>query len=164
MNKELKKKNAQLSDADRIKDGYIGQSFFFNSEYISKLEKLFKTIDRKISVHQYDELRSSLKESTLKDARENMYEAFDQTFTSVFPNIVDKYNAMLEKKHRVTPGNGKLTNEMRIFALIRLGISDSERIAGFLNYSVHTVNTYKTRVKNKALVDNEDFERLIMEI
>lgn len=53
---------------------------------------------------------------------------------------------------------------MRIFALIRLGINDSERIANFLNYSVHTVNTYKTRVKNRSLLDNSKFEPAIMAI
>ena len=57
-----------------------------------------------------------------------------------------------------------LTSEMRIFALIRLGINDSERIAKFLDYSVHTVNTYKTRIKNRSTVDNEQFESVIMEI
>ena len=53
---------------------------------------------------------------------------------------------------------------MRIFALIRLGITDSDRIANFLDYSVHTVNTYKTRIKNRSKVDNDQFEQLIMEI
>ena len=57
-----------------------------------------------------------------------------------------------------------LSNEMRIFALIRLGITDSERIALFLNYSVNTINTYKTRVKNKSLVNNDEFEQRIMAI
>ena len=57
-----------------------------------------------------------------------------------------------------------LSNEMRIFALIRLGITDSERIALFLNYSVNTINTYKTRVKNKSLVNNDEFEQHIMDI
>jgi DNA-binding CsgD family transcriptional regulator len=57
-----------------------------------------------------------------------------------------------------------LSNEMRIFALIRLGITDSERIALFLNYSVNTINTYKTRVKNKSLVNNDEFEQHIMAI
>ncbi|XOO53368.1 DUF6377 domain-containing protein [Prevotella histicola] len=58
----------------------------------------------------------------------------------------------------------QLTTEMRIFALIRLGINDSERIATFLNYSVHTINTYKTRVKNRSRVENDQFEQLIMDI
>jgi DNA-binding CsgD family transcriptional regulator len=53
---------------------------------------------------------------------------------------------------------------MRIYALIRLGIADSERIAAFLDYSVHTINTYKTRIKNKSIVENDEFESRIMAI
>lgn len=76
-------------------------------------------------------------------------------------NITDSFNDP-EKKD---DNDGKtLTNEMRIFALIRLGITDSERIAKFLNYSVNTINTYKSRVKNKSNVNNDIFEQKIMEI
>jgi len=60
--------------------------------------------------------------------------------------------------------NGSLTIEMRIFALIRLGIIESEKISKFLNYSIHTINTYKTKVKNKSIIQNELFEQKIMEI
>ena len=74
-------------------------------------------------------------------------------------------NALFEEDDRKLPADEEsLTSEMRIFALIRLGITDSERIANFLNYSVHTVNTYKTRIKNRSFVANEEFERMIMEI
>ena len=76
-----------------------------------------------------------------------------------------KYNFLFDEKDRKLPANDhSLTSEMRIFALIRLGITDSERIAKFLNYSVHTVNTYKTRIKNRSTVENDQFENRIMEI
>ena len=88
-----------------------------------------------------------------------------KTFLKLFPDFVERYNALFEEKDRKLPDNDQsLTSEMRIFALIRLGINDSERIAKFLDYSVHTVNTYKTRIKNRSTVDNEQFEHLIMEI
>ena len=94
-----------------------------------------------------------------------MYEAFDQTFLKIYPDFVEKFNLLFEEKDRKMPPNEQsLTSEMRIFALIRLGITDSERIAKFLNYSVHTVNTYKTRIKNRSTVENELFENKIMEI
>jgi DNA-binding NarL/FixJ family response regulator len=110
-------------------------------------------------------LRSTLKESALNAERENMYAAFDQTFLKLFPQFVERYNALFEEDDRKLPADEEsLTSEMRIFALIRLGITDSERIANFLNYSVHTVNTYKTRIKNRSFVANEEFERMIMEI
>jgi DNA-binding NarL/FixJ family response regulator len=94
-----------------------------------------------------------------------MYEAFDETFLKLFPNFVERYNELFEEAERkLPPKKNALTSEMRIFALIRLGISESERIARFLDYSVHTVNTYKTRIKNRSFVDNEQFEAEIMKI
>lgn len=164
-NNRLAETNDRLEEANVIKEGYIGRTLFINSEYINKLEKLFKKIDRKIVARQFDDLRMSLKESTLNEERENMYAVFDETFLKIFPDFVEKYNALFdEKDRRYPPDDHSLTSEMRIFALIRLGISDSSRIASFLNYSVHTVNTYKTRVKNKSIEDNEQFEQKILSL
>lgn len=160
---QLQRANEQLKEADKIKTAYIGRSFYINAEYIEKVEKLFLAIDRKITTRQYEDLRSTLKQSTLNAERESMYETFDQTFIKLFPDFVEKYNALFEEKDRRQPANDhSLTSEMRIFALIRLGITDSERIAKFLDYSVHTVNTYKTRIKNRSTVDNDKFESIIM--
>ena len=162
---QLQHANLQLIEDDKIKNAYIGRSFYTNAEYIAKLEKLFLTIDRKITARQYDDLRSMTKQSTLDAERENMYEAFDQTFLKLFPDFVERYNQLFSEQDRRLPSNDQsLTSEMRIFALIRLGISDSERIAKFLDYSVHTVNTYKTRIKNRSTVENDQFEQCIMEI
>ena len=162
---ELQQANRQLKEADKIKNAYIGRSFYTNAEFVAKLEKLFLALDRKIATRQYEDLRSTLKQSTLNSERENMFQAFDETFLKLFPNFVERFNALFEEKDRRQPANEQsLTSEMRIFALIRLGITDSERIANFLDYSVHTVNTYKTRIKNRSTVENEQFERLIMEI
>lgn len=164
-NAALQKANDSLEEANRIKTMYIGKSFYSNAEYINKVEKLFKLVDRKITARQFEDLRSSLKESTLIAERKNMFADFDETFLKLFPNFVEKYNELFEEKDRRTPDDYKsLTGEMRIFALMRLGVSDSERIANFLDYSVHTVNTYKTRVKNRSIVENEQFEQRIMEI
>lgn len=164
-NSELSIKNNQLCEVNAIKDEYIGKSFYLNSEYINKVEKLYKTIDRKITTRQYDELRSSLKDSKLATERRNMFEGFDETFIKLFPDFVREYNLLFDEKDRRMPDNDRsLTTEMRIYALVRLGISDSERIAKFLNYSVHTINTYKTRIKNKSIVDNNEFDQRIMAI
>lgn len=164
-NVQLKLTNAQLVEANKIKDEYIGRSFYTNAEYICKVEKLYRTVDRKIQAGQYDDLRRSLKESTLIKERKTMYADFDETFLTLFPDFIDRYNSLFDEANRVVPEQkATLTTEMRIFALIRIGISDSERIAQFLNYSVNTINTYKTRVKNKSVVSNDLFEQKIMEI
>ena len=162
---QLKRSHLQLQEDDKIKNAYIGRSFYTNAEFIAKLEKLFVSINHKIAARQYDDLRSMMKQSTVSMERENMYEAFDETFLKLFPNFVERYNELFEESERKLPPNkNALTSEMRIFALIRLGVSESERIAKFLDYSVHTVNTYKTRIKNRSIVDNEQFEGEIMKI
>ena len=164
-NEALQKANDRLEESNRIKTVYIGKSFYLNAEYINKVEKLYKMVDRKIAARQFDDLRSTLKESTIIAERKNMCADFDETFLKLFPDFVEKYNMLFDEKDRKLPEDEKsLTNEMRIFALIRLGVSDSERIANFLDYSVHTVNTYKTRIKNRSIVDNEQFEQRIMDI
>lgn len=164
-NQQLKTANQQLKEANKIKNEYIGRSFYVNAEYITKLEKLFSTVNRKIAARQYEDLRTTTSQNTLNEERKNMYAAFDETFLKLFPNFVDKYNQLFSESDRKKPSReNSLTSEMRIFALIRLGITDSERIARFLDYSVHTVNTYKTRIKNRSIVDNDLFEQKIMEI
>jgi hypothetical protein len=164
-NKQLCITNNQLKEANKIKDEYIGNSFYINAEFIEKGERLYRMVDRKIKAHQFDDLRNALKESTLNQERDYMYAAFDATFLKIFPNFVVDYNALFPEEERKRPENEySLTTEMRIFALIRLGISSSERIAKFLNYSVHTINTYKTKVKNKSIIENDLFEGEIMKI
>jgi uncharacterized membrane-anchored protein YhcB (DUF1043 family) len=164
-NHALEQTNGQLEEANRIKTVYIGKLFYLNAEYINKVEKLYKMVDRKLAARQFEDLRLSLKESTLIAERKSMCADFDETFLKLFPDFVEKFNLMFEEKDRRLPDNDKsLTSEMRIFALMRLGVTDTERIANFLDYSVHTVYTYKTRVKNRSIVDNELFEQRIMEI
>ncbi len=159
-NKQLLQTNMQLIEVSNIKDEYIGYSFYINSEYIDKLEQLFKLVNRKIAARQYDDLRLFFKEADLQKERKNMYASFDETFLRLFPTFIDSYNKLFDSHDRVQPENSKsLTAEMRIFALIRLGIYESERIAKFLNYFVNTINTYKTKVKNKSIISNEQFEK-----
>ena len=161
---QLQEANNQLTEVSNIKDEYIGSSFYINSEYINKIEHLYKLANRRVAARQYEELRAMFKESDLRKERENMYASFDETFLKLFPTFIHAYNELFQPEDRVRIENKSLTAEMRIFALIRLGILESERIANFLNYSVNTINTYKTKVKNKSIVPNELFEQRIMEI
>lgn len=156
-NKKLKRKGEQLKEANKIKDEYIGHSFYINSEFIADTEDLYKTINIKLSAKQYDDIRDISKLTKVYKKRESMYESFDKCFLKIFPSFVREY-AKLFPEGMVDPNATTLTPEMRIFALIRLGITDSERISRFLNYSVHTIYTYKTRVKSKSIVSNDEFE------
>lgn len=162
---EVELMNKELIEANKIKTEYIGQSFYANAEFITKLDKLYKTIERQITTKQIDKIKETVSHQKLEQDRANMYAAFDATFLGLFPHFIEKYNALFEEKDRKYPDpEGSLTSEMRIFALIRMGITDSERIGKFLDYSVHTVNTYKTRIKNRSIVKNEEFEARIKEI
>lgn len=158
--RKLQKKSRQLIEANRIKEEYIGHSFYTNAEYIAEVEELYKTINQKITTRQYEDLRDLSKQSKVNKKRESMYESFDKCFLNIFPTFVAEY-ARLFPDGTVDSGATTLTSEMRIFALIRLGITDSERISKFLNYSVHTIYTYKTRAKTKSIVDNDEFEKRI---
>lgn len=164
-NAQLRSTLAKYRESVKIKDEYIGYGFYLNSQYIAKMERLYKMINRKLAARQYDDLKMSLKEQDLRKEKDEMRREFDRTFLNLFPSFVEQYNALFPENEGVTPPDANtLTPEMRIFALIRLGITDISSIATFLNYSVNTVNTYKTKAKNRSNVPNESFEAEIMNI
>jgi hypothetical protein len=106
------------------------------------------------------------KSTELKEKEiEELYQNFDSVFLHLFPNFIDGFNALLQPDMQVHPKEeNKLTTDIRIFALIRLGIDDSSKIAEFLHYSVNTIYNYRARVKNGALRDRENFEKHVKEI
>ncbi|MFT3738655.1 MAG: DUF6377 domain-containing protein [Breznakibacter sp.] len=164
-NEELHRTNNKLVEANRIKDEYIGYFFSINSTYIEKIEHLHKMVVKKVRNRQLDDLLQLSDSPELQMERENMYVLFDQTFIKLFPDFVARYNQLFQEEDRIVLKHESILNaELRIFALIRLGVTETERIAKFLNYSVHTVNNYKTKAKNRSLVSNDQFETKIMEI
>ncbi|HPR86341.1 MAG TPA: DUF6377 domain-containing protein, partial [Prolixibacteraceae bacterium] len=164
-NNNLNEINNHLVEANKIKEEYIGYFFNINSEYIDKMEAFQKSIHRKLIAKQYNDLDSIIKNADLKKERENLFTNFDKIFLKLFPNFVPEFNKLFREEDRIIPANGELlTSDLRIFALIRLGITDNEKIAKFLNYSVNTIYTYKTKIKNKTIVDRDSFDKKIMEI
>src|SRR6185437_8026803 len=100
-----------------------------------------------------------------KKEKEEMLRNFDQVFLKLFPGFIRQFNELFREEDRVQLKDNELLNtDLRIFALIRMGIHENEKIARILEYSVNTINTYKTKIKNKSLVPNEIFEQRIMEI
>lgn len=166
LNDQLHALNSKLRESVRIKDEYIGYGFYLNSEFIEKIESIYKLVNRKVTVGQADDLRNMLKLSDIKIEKEKMLKEFDKTFLRLFPTFIDQYRELFPADDTTLDdvGDGILTPEMRIFALIRLGISDNANIARFLNYSVNTINTYKTKAKKRSIVPNEEFEERIMQI
>ena len=163
VNTQLKGLNHELSEANHIKEEYIGFFLGMCSTYIDKLENYRKMVNRKVTSGQYEDLFTATKSSHYIDSElSEFYANFDNTFLHLFPNFVEEFNQLLIKEERIILKIDELLNtELRIFALIRLGITDSSKIASFLRYSVNTIYNYRTRVRNKALVPREDFERLV---
>jgi tetratricopeptide (TPR) repeat protein len=164
-NDDLTLTNNNLVEANKIKDEYIGYFFNQNSEYIDKLETFQKWVNRKVVAKQYDDLMNIPVNLNAHREREELYSRFDQIFLKMFPDFVNKFNDLLKPGEQIQLKKGELLNtDLRIYALIRLGINDNEKIAQFLNYSVNTIYTYKTKIKSKAQNSNEEFKQKIMEI
>ncbi len=163
-NSDLITMNEKLKEAHKIKDEYIGYFFSANSSYIERMEEYRRMIARLVKGGRTDELLKFASSGSRKE-KEEMFALFDKIFIKLFPDFLERYNMLFNPDEQVNiePG-GTLTPEIRIFALIRLGITESERIARFLDFSVSTVKNYKTKVKNKSNIPNELFEHKIMEI
>jgi hypothetical protein len=166
INSELQKVNAQLSEANHVKEEYIAHFFDMCSVYIDKLESYRKNLYKKVLNNQHNEVVETLKSTTLVDEeRKKLYETFDIIFLNLYPSFVEDFNALLgsEEKAPLKPGEC-LNTELRIFALIRLGITDSMKIAAFLRYSVSTIYNYRTRARNRFTAPRHEFEELVMKI
>lgn len=166
LNSQLSTLNTQLSEANRVKDEYVGRFLRLCSVYIDKLEDIRKKVIKRVKNRQYAELveltRSS--EFTNKESNE-LYENFDTAFLQLFPTFVADFNALLKPDNRITqPDNNTLNTPIRIFALIRLGITDSSKIAEFLHYSVNTIYNYRANIKNGAVGDRAEFEDKVKKI
>ncbi len=107
-NTSLTLTNSKLLEANKIKDEYVIQSLYGNSEYIDRLEQLYKVINRKIMARQYDDILSLVKEADLRKERENMHSSFDQTFLKLFPDFISEYNKLFspEDAVEVDPNKG----------------------------------------------------------
>ncbi len=165
-NERLNKLNKELQEANYIKEEYIGHFLNQCAAYIDKLENYRKIVRNKVLTKQYNHLvKLTEPNSFIKTELKDFYNSFDNAFLRLYPDFVDKFNALLEENKPVSPKKGELLNtELRIFALIRLGISDSHKIANFLRYSVNTIYNYRAKIKNKSAVKREQFEEYVMGI
>ncbi|MGH2623272.1 MAG: DUF6377 domain-containing protein, partial [Sphingobacterium sp.] len=164
-NKQLVHVNHKLDEANLIRERYIGYYMNQCAIYLDKLDDFRKYVNRKIKAGQLDELQkvSALKNASEKDAQD-LYTDFDRTFLEVYPNFVNEFNALLKHEEHYLLKQGQLNTELRIFALIRLGITDVNQIAVFLRYSIQTIYNYKSKVKGKSLDDASDFEEKVRRI
>lgn len=163
-NSQLKEMNHTLSEANYIKEEYIGRYMDQCSTYLDKMDLYRRSLNKIAAAGRVEELYKAIKSSQFLDEElKEFYANFDMTFLQLFPNFVEEFNALLTEPMQSKPGE-LLNTELRIFALIRLGITDSTKIAQFLRYSVTTIYNYRTRVRNKALGERDEFETKVMQI
>lgn len=166
LNSQLTTLNSQLSEANRVKDEYVGRFLSLCSIYIDRLEDIRKKVIKRVKNKQYAELVELTRSVEFSNKESNeLYANFDTAFLQLFPTFVDDFNALLKLQNRITqPDNNTLNTPIRIFALIRLGISDSSKIAEFLHYSVNTIYNYRANIKNGAVGDRTEFEDNVKKI
>jgi hypothetical protein len=158
--------NSKLKEANSVKDEYIGRFLSLCAQYVDKLDNYRKMVNKKMKNKELDELFRISKSTELKEQEiEELNQNFDSVFLHLFPNFIDDFNALLLPEAQIHPKEeNRLTTDLRIFALIRLGIEDSSKIAEFLHYSVNTVYNYRARIKNGAVGNREAFERQVKEL
>ena len=159
LNTQLQEVNDQLRESNYVKEEYIGYVFNICSTYISKLEEFRKNINRKLKVGQIEDVKAITDSSaTASNELKEFYQNFDTIFLHLYPDFVGDFNALLLPEERIELKEGELLNtELRIHALIRLGITDSVKIADFLRCSAQTVYNNRLRTRNKSIIPKEDF-------
>lgn len=163
VNLQLKEANSQLRESNYVKEEYIGYVFAICSNYISKLDEFRKNVNRKIKAKQFDEAKALTDTPTLaQNELKEFYHNFDAIFLHVYPDFVSDFNALLQPEERIVLKEGELLNtELRIYALVRLGINDSVKIAEFLHCSPQTVYNNRLKTRNKAIIPKEEFANTV---
>lgn len=165
-NDQLNTVNNELSESNHVKEQYIGNFLTICSDYIDKLDQFRNMVNKQIAARKVEDLFNTTKSKKLiENETREFYENFDTTFLHIYPHFVNELNALLKEDERIElKKEEQLNTELRIFALIRLGITDSSKIAKLLRYSVNTIYNYRVKIKNKAAVDRDEFENLVMKI
>jgi hypothetical protein len=157
--------NKKLKESNRIKEAYLGKFVDLCSNYIEKLDNYRRRLNRIANSGKIDELIMSLKSSQfIEDELSDFYTNFDETFLRIYPTFINDFNALFPKEEQQIPKQNELLNtELRIYALIRLGINDSAKVSVFLRYSITTIYTYRSKLKNKSYFP-ENLEEQVMKI
>lgn len=174
LNENLKETNSKVSDANmklaqanQIQGEYIAKYLKLCSQYIGKIDDYRRMLLKKASgTDTPKEIVQLLKSKDIVDEElKSFYVDFDKAFLDLYPDFVEQFNNLLQENERIELKPGELLNtEIRIFALIRLGINESSQIAEFLRYSVTTIYNYRTKMRNKAKGVRDDFEKEVLRI
>lgn len=157
-NDRLNEMNHSLNESNKMKEVYIGRFLRLCAIYVDKIETMRKRVVKLVKAREFTKLLEQMQ--TGEAYMGELYKYFDSTFLNLFPSFVDEFNALLKPEDRIIlEDKNSLSTTLRIFALIRLGIEDSSKIAEFLHYSVNTIYNYRAKIKNSAICDREEFEQ-----
>src|SRR5690606_34073908 len=163
-NEEIVEINGQLMEANKIKEEYLG---FFFTEYDNVFEKfndLTSEIENDLALGEHERAGYRLTRYDPKREKGKLLANFDTAVINLFPNFNDQFNAQMKEGHEVKLKTDQILNkELRIYALLRLGVRHNEKIAQILGYSVNSVYMYKTKVRNNSIVNNPEFDRQLIE-
>lgn len=166
LNEQLNKLNNDLHNANRVREESISLFIDLSSSYINKMDLFRETVKRKILAKQIDDLyEMSNTSESVQSMQESFLQIFDNAFLRLYPTFIEEFNDMLSDEGKTKLKKEELLNsELRVFALIKLGIRDSSKIASFLHFSPQTVYNYRNKVKNYSIVDRNNFEKYVQKI
>jgi hypothetical protein len=165
-NEKLNLSNNTLTEASFLKEIYIGRYMDQSSDYLGKLDEYQRKLNVLATTGKINDLISTVKSKDyIANELKEFYANFDETFLQLFPDFIQEFNALLLPNEAIQPKEGEqLNTELRIFALIRLGIKDSAKISVFLRYSISTIYNYRSQLKNKSAGPRDEFEERVMQI
>ena len=164
-NKALRNSNDELENTNTKRELMANAFIMLCYQYIERLESQRKLVIRKIRANQQNELLSTLSSSKLStEENQNFLSQFDKIFLSLYPSFVNELNSLLIPEAQIElKEDNKLTPSLRVAALVRLGVTESPKIAGILSYSLQTIYNYRSTLKNSA-IDKEHFEENLQKL
>ncbi|MFH6991590.1 DUF6377 domain-containing protein [Flavobacterium sp. FlaQc-48] len=164
-NNQIESINNRLFESNKINEEYIGFFFTEYDDIFEKFNEFISNIEKDIDSGDYAKAKFRISKYDLKKEKDKLLKNFDTAFISLFPDFIDVFNSLMKPGERIElKANQILNKELRIFALIRLGIKHNEKIAQILGYSVNSIYAYKTKIRNRSIIENDDFDdKLMME-
>lgn len=165
--KQLVEVNERLQEASFLKEEYIGKLFAVCSDYLEKIVNFRKSIHRKLKAKQYDDLlkMTASNDSMMSNEMKEFNNHFDSIFLSIFPNFLEELNTLLKpEEHIVVRNEEKLNTDIRIYALVRLGINNSVKIAKILGVSPQTIYNSRMKMRGRIIATEEEFIRQVRKI
>ncbi len=166
VNAKLYEQNRMLMNAHIIHERYISNFFDIGSKHINKLENYRHFLRKMVVTNKIDDLHRELKSNEIiTNEIHDQLIMFDRIFMDIYPSFVEEFNSLLKPEQNIVTKPGELLNtEIRIYALMRIGFDNCEKIADFLRCTVPTVYTYRAKTRSRARMPKDEFEKAVMKI